>query len=350
MTYRNPGMNRVGRAALLTFGLVFISITQIGLAVADADDVKKIAWREDLGQAQLEAKSRDLLLWIQFTGPWCGNCRRMERAAFVDPAIVVESHDRFVPVKLRSDEYESLTQSLGLSVLPSTVIVRPNGEVVDKFEGYAEPEVFNKFLLTMLTREGRSPEQIAAKARAKADKDHAVALAGYDAVTLLQDQKLVPGRPDLVVEHDGRTFRFANEAQRDAFLSNPESFAPVNGGRCPVSQVDRGDFATGDPRWGVVYNGHLYLFKDVVDRDRFAKDPERYASLDHSVRTACPHCRERASVARRLTSRFSTMFAAQPVASGVSPALPSRLPSAGTSTTLTDRLTSFLSLDTVLRR
>ena len=346
MINRNPGVSRVGRAALLTFGLVFVAMTQIGPAALAAEDHKKIAWREDLGQAQAEAKSRDLLLWIQFTGPWCVNCRRMERSAFAHPAIVTESCERFVPVKLRSDEYESLAQSLSLTMLPSTVIVRPNGEVVDKFEGYAEPEEFEKFLGLMLTQEGRSPAQVAARALAKGngDKDHSVALAGYDPVTLLQDQKLVPGRSDLVVEHDGRLFRFANEAARDAFLRKPESFAPVNGGRCPVSQVDRGDFANGDPRWGVVYQGHLYLFKAVADRDRFAQDPERYAGLDHSVRASCPHCREHATLSRRITSRFSTMFAATP------PAAPTGMSSDVTSASLKDRLTSFLSLDSVLRR
>jgi len=344
MTNRHPGVSRVGRAAFLAFGLVLVAMMQTDLSALGADDVKKIAWRDDLAQAQVEAKSRDLLLWIQFTGPWCGNCRRMERSAFAHSAIITESRERFVPVKLRSDEYESLAQSLGLTVLPSTVIVRPNGEVVDKFEGYSEPEVFEAFLATMLTREGRSPKQVAAKQRSQANQDPAVALAGYDPVTLLQDQKLVPGRADLSVEHDGRVFRFANETGRTAFLQQPESFAPVNGGRCPVSQVDRGDFATGDPRWGVVYNGHLFLFKEVADRDRFAKDPERYAGLDQSVRASCPHCRWQAPLARRLTSRFSSMFAATPATAGSSASTPP--PSA----TLPNRLASFLSLDSVLRR
>ena len=352
MTYRNPGVSRVGRVALLAFGLVLASMSPIAPTAVAADDPKKISWRDDLAQAQAEAKSRDTLLWIQFSGPWCVNCRRMDRAAFADPGVLVEARERFVPVKLRSDEHEALAQSLGLTMLPSTVLVRPNGEVVDKWEGYAEPDEFRGFLATTLAAEGRSPEQVAARSRAKATKDQAVALAGYDPVTLLQDQKLVPGRADLVAEHGGRQFRFANETGRDAFLKQPESFAPANDGRCPVSQVDRGDFATGDPHWGVVYNGHLFLFRDMADRDRFAKDPERYAGIDRSARGSCPHCRERAPLARRLTSRFSTMFAA-PTTTVASAARPGPAASpAGTppSPSLADRLTSFLTLDAALRR
>src|SRR5947209_4332131 len=170
-----PRRSRVGLGALLAFGL-------LGLTPTAADDARKINWREDLGQAQAEARSRDLLLWIQFTGPWCINCRRMDRATFVHPGVVTESRERFVPVKLRSDEYESLAMSLGLSSLPSTVIVRPNGEVVDKFEGYIDPERFEATLTTVLRREGRSADQVAARAAEKkklAARDGEIALAGY---------------------------------------------------------------------------------------------------------------------------------------------------------------------------
>ncbi len=341
----HPGMIRVRRAALFA---ALSSMLWASPALA-GDDAAKVAWRQDLGQAQAEAKSRNLLLWIQFTGPWCGNCRRMEHSTFVHPSVVAESVQRFVPVKLRSDEYEALAQNLGLSVLPSTVIIRPNGEVIEKLEGYADPAEFSTFLTTVLTAEGRSPEQVAARTRSRVDKDPSVALAGYDPVSLLTDQKLVPGRPELTVEHNGRSFRFANEAGRDAFLKKPDSFAPVNDGRCPVSQVDHGDFQSGDPHWGVVYNGHLYLFKDASERDRFAKDPERYAGVDRLARTStCPHCRQHPTLARRVSNRFSTMFASQSLTASTIPLSPVGTTPAATS--LTDRMTALLSLDSVIRR
>jgi hypothetical protein len=303
MIDRTPRSERVGRVACLAFGLV------VALALPSllfADEPRKINWREDLGQAQAEAKSRDLLLWIQFTGPWCINCRRMDRATFVHPGVVARSREQFVPLKLRSDEHEALAVSLGLSSLPSTVIVRTNGEVVEKYEGYIEPETFEVTLDDVLRREGRSPEQLAAKARKAAlDKDGEVGLAGYCPVSLLQEKKLVPGRPDLTVKHDGKVFRFAGETELMAFRQKPDSFAPANDGRCPVSQVDRGDFHRGDPRWGVVYNGHLFLFKDVAERDRFVKDPERYANVDLADRGTCPHCRTRTNLAGRAPSRFT---------------------------------------------
>ena len=309
-----PG--RVGLVVVLALGMVAPFAGRPCLA--SDDPTKKVNWREDLAQAQAEAKSRDLLLWIQFTGPWCINCRRMDRATFVHAGVVLRSREQFVPVKLRSDEHEALAVSLGLTSLPSTVIVRPNGEVVEKYEGYIEPETFDVTLGEVLRREGRSPEQLAAKAK---KKDDAIALAGYCPVTLLKEQKLVPGRLDLTLEHDGRIFRFASEQERQAFRTRPDAFAPANDGRCPVSQVDRGDFHLGDPRWGVVYGGHLYLFKDSSERDRFVKDPDRYAHIDLADRDSCPHRWSRLSLARRPTTRFST---ASPL-STVPPPAPDRI-------------------------
>ena len=137
MIDRNFRSSRLGIAALVAFGLVG-PFTDIARALG-ADETRKIQWLDDLAQAQAQAKSRDLLLWIQFTGPWCINCRRMDRSTFVHPSVVNESRDRFVPVKLRSDEYEALAQSLNLTMLPSTVIVRPNGEVVEKFRRVWRP-------------------------------------------------------------------------------------------------------------------------------------------------------------------------------------------------------------------
>jgi thioredoxin-related protein/YHS domain-containing protein len=323
--------NRVGLLALMAIGLVGLLATPPSLA---ADDPKKIVWREDLGQAQAEAKSRDLLLWIQFTGPWCINCRRMDRATFVHPGVVTQSRDHFVPVKLRSDEHEALAQSLGLSSLPSTVIVRPNGEVVEKYEGYIEPETFDVTLTLVLRREGRSPEQLASKARkSRNGKDNEVALAGYCPVSLLQERKLVPGKPDLTVEHEGRVFRFASEADRQEFRRKPDSFAPANDGQCPVSQVDRGDFQPGDPRWGVVYGGHLFLFKDGAERDRFVKDPDRYANINLADRSSCPHCWSRVTLASRSPSRFSAAY-----------------PIDGRSVPSPDRIEALLAPSTTIRR
>lgn len=240
-------------------------------------DGHAVAWRTDLGSAQAESRARGLPLWIQFTGPWCVNCRRMDRGAFVHPLVVAEARDRFVPVKLRSDEYEQLALNLGLSALPSTVIVRPDGEVIDKWEGFGEPGEFLVFL-------GET------QARFKKGRRVEVALASYCPVSLVDKKQLVRGQTSLTARRNGFEYRFADEQARLAFLASPERYEPANRGECPVRQVDGGVFKPGDPRWGILYRGHLYLCADAAGRDRFLKNPERYANVDLASMSDCPHC------------------------------------------------------------
>ena len=65
-----------------------------------------------------ECRAANRLLWIQFTGPWCPNCTRMEQDSFFHPAIIEHSAHSFLPVKLRSDLNEQLVAALGLTGHP----------------------------------------------------------------------------------------------------------------------------------------------------------------------------------------------------------------------------------------
>src|SRR5580700_4988966 len=68
-----------------------------------ATEPTPISWREDYGGALEEAKATNRLVWIQFTGPWCPNCMRMERDSFPDADVIDHAQRSFIPLKLRSD-------------------------------------------------------------------------------------------------------------------------------------------------------------------------------------------------------------------------------------------------------
>ena len=65
-----------------------------------SEEPASIAWRDDYASALDDARTSNRLLWIQFTGPWCPNCTRMERDSFPQPAIVEHSQRSFLPLKL----------------------------------------------------------------------------------------------------------------------------------------------------------------------------------------------------------------------------------------------------------
>ena len=263
-----------------------------------------ISWRQDFGLARAEAKAKNLPVWVQFTGPWCHFCDRMERESFVHPTVVGQARDAFIPVKLRSDVHEDLALHFGLSGLPATIILKPSGEVIAKQEGYQDPEAFQAFLRNTLSRHGlvRSVPKPAARPEAA---EPGIALAGFCPVSLVRNHQLVPGQKALTLTRDGQVYHFANPLTRNTFQKMPEQFTPVNGGRCPVDQVDRGEARAGDPRWSVLYEGHLYLCSSPEGRQRFMQKPERYARVDVADRGFCPHCWAREGLLVRGSPRYS---------------------------------------------
>ena len=72
-----------------------------------------IEWRSDLRSAQSEAWAQGRPLWIQFTGPWCHNCHRMERESFTHPKVIDRAGSAFIPVLLQSDAHEELALQYG---------------------------------------------------------------------------------------------------------------------------------------------------------------------------------------------------------------------------------------------
>jgi thiol-disulfide isomerase/thioredoxin len=269
-----------------------------------------IPWRSDLRRAEAEARAQDRLLWVQFTGSWCPNCVRLERESFVHPQVVGQARRFFVPVKLQSEEHEDLVVRYGLTGIPATILVTPRGEVVARHEGYVGPATFHAFLENALIRSGRSPHsssaglartsaivtgrsEIAAvvtRVAVAAPVVPKVALDGFCPVSLVEAHRMVYGRRTLTLSRDGLVYRFADDRMRLTFEKWPERFVPVNGGRCPVAQVDQGEIRPGEARWCVVFKDHLFLCSDEEGRGRFLKNPERYAHVAMADRLLCPHC------------------------------------------------------------
>lgn len=98
-----------------------------------------------------------------------------------------------------------------------------------------------------------------------------VAVGGYDPVAYFTDAKPVAGKPEISLEHEGATWRFASEANREAFRKEPAKFAPQYGGYCAWA-IAQGYTAKGDPaHWSIVDN-RLYLNFDRSIKDRWERD------------------------------------------------------------------------------
>jgi hypothetical protein len=93
--------------------------------------------------------------------------------------------------------------------------------------------------------------------RVNADRP-GLALKGYDAVAYFVDGRAVPGDPRFEYAVEGVRYRFASAANRDRFAREPQRFLPQYGGFCAWA-VSRGYTADTDPLAWRIVDGRLFL-------------------------------------------------------------------------------------------
>lgn len=99
-----------------------------------------------------------------------------------------------------------------------------------------------------------------------------VALNGIDPVSYFQgDGKPVAGSSAFSVTHDGKSYRFANQQNAEAFTASPNAFTPQYGGHCAWAAAE-GSIAPGDPAFYRVVDGKLYLNYNAEVQARWVVD------------------------------------------------------------------------------
>ena len=300
--------------AIVLFAFIFIANSAQSLA-DPGPAPETISWRSEYNAAYYEAKDSKRLIWIQFTGPWCPNCRRMEHDSFPQARIVADAKASFIPVKLRSDENEELALQFNLTSLPATVIVDPSTRsIISLQQGYLGPDELHalfedavaqrdkarkleksKLVLAKQKPSAKLANQVEAQSNNKPDsrmakQEVSPAFSGYCIVSLVSTHKLVRGDADFTLEHDGKVYQFADDASRELFRKSPDKFLPTNQGLCPVAGIDREKSLPGDPRFGILYHDRLYLCASREDRGQFLRNPERYSLAHVEEKGYCPHC------------------------------------------------------------
>lgn len=85
------------------------------------------------------------------------------------------------------------------------------------------------------------------------------AIRGYDPVAYLAEGRPAEGDDAHVAEWNGTVWRFASAANRDAFVADPQAYAPQYGGFCAWAVAAKGElYSTRPENWSIV-NGRLYL-------------------------------------------------------------------------------------------
>lgn len=121
----------------------------------------------------------------------------------------------------------------------------------------------------------------AAPAVAAADVAHStVGVGGYDLVSYRTGEKPVRGNGNHVVVHDGVTYLFQSEENKEAFETDPARFLPAYGGYCAYG-VAVGKKFVGDPDVWAIVDDRLYLNLDTKIQGLWTKDvPGHIAKAD----------------------------------------------------------------------
>ncbi|MBX2856835.1 MAG: YHS domain-containing protein [Rhodobacteraceae bacterium] len=98
-----------------------------------------------------------------------------------------------------------------------------------------------------------------------------LALNGYDPVAYFTEGRPVEGASEHAAEWNGAEWRFASAANREAFLADPEKYAPQFGGYCAWA-VSRGYTASTDPDAWEIVGDKLYLNYSLSVRDQWRQD------------------------------------------------------------------------------
>jgi YHS domain-containing protein len=102
-----------------------------------------------------------------------------------------------------------------------------------------------------------------------------LAIEGFDPVAYFVEGQPVQGLREFEASAEGVVWRFHNEGNRAFFLAHPEVYGPQFGGYDPVD-VARGVTVAGNPLFWVIAGERLYLFGFEANRDAFVADPQHY--------------------------------------------------------------------------
>ena len=108
--------------------------------------------------------------------------------------------------------------------------------------------------------------------------DSRLMLKGHDPISYFAGGKPLPGKPDIKLEHEGVTYRFASEANRELFRAAPDKFKPQFNGFCSKGLVYAIPLGGNHDNFKII-NGRLFMFGGEGSKRYFEMDETRNLQL-----------------------------------------------------------------------
>lgn len=90
--------------------------------------------------------------------------------------------------------------------------------------------------------------------------DGSLAIDGYDPVAYFKTNKAVKGKKDYAVSYQGVVYYFSSVENKEEFKKNPAHYEPEYGGWCAYAMGEKGEKVSIDPETFKIVGNKLYLF------------------------------------------------------------------------------------------
>lgn len=280
--------------------------TQTGLFAKAKDKY----WRHSYAEAEAEARQSGKPLLLHFHAAWCGPCKQMDAEVLHTTEVKRALCDRVVGVKIDLDQHPEIAERFGVDSIPADVLISPSGKLLGKTVGF---QARNAYLANLATAEKKTFDEVAlakkaaeakrlAEERALAQKNNPapqvnefvpeeiearkktkliVGLDGYCPVTLWRTREWSKGKPAFGADFQGVRFYFNSLADRDDFIAEPTRYAPQLLGCDPVALWETERAIAGTAKYAAFFDGELYLFNAMANRDRFKQSPPQFTKTRH---------------------------------------------------------------------
>ncbi len=99
-------------------------------------------WQPTLDSAQRLAAHTQRLVLVYFHADWCRACVSMDQQVFGHPEAAGRILAGFVPVRINVDHFPATARQYGVTALPTTVVISPQGALLGAIAGHAEPTAY----------------------------------------------------------------------------------------------------------------------------------------------------------------------------------------------------------------
>ena len=104
-------------------------------------------------------------------------------------------------------------------------------------------------------------------------------LDGHCPVTLSHGKEWRKGDPRFGAVHRGRTYLFASEQAKHAFMQAPDRYSPMLSGYDPVKFIEARQLVEGRRKHGIWLGDQMYLFTDEASLQKFWANRDTYSGI-----------------------------------------------------------------------